>query len=136
MVRILLLWTVGIAGLVSNACGTAPSSAPVSGAPAAPAATDGPAQWAVDAGPALPSAIANNAVAGAVVDGQPWIFSFLGLGTGRDFRAITTAAYALDVASGRWNALPDVPGRVGRLAAKTELGIDIGQRPFGRRLIL
>jgi hypothetical protein len=50
------------------------------------------------------------------VDGRTYLFSFLGLGAGKDRRAITTRAYALDVAGGRWALLADVPGAVGRIA--------------------
>ena len=76
---------------------------------------------------ALPTPVSNNAVAAAVVDGRAYLFSFLGIGTGKDHRAITTAAYALDVASGRWNRIPDVPGPVGRLAATAQA---LGDRVF------
>ncbi len=71
--------------------------------------------------------VSNNAVASAVVDGRPYLFSFLGLGAGKDHRAITTAAYGLDVQSGRWEALPDVPGQGGRLAATAQA---LGDRVF------
>lgn len=72
--------------------------------------------WSVEAGPTMPAPTANNAVVAANVDGRPWIFSFMGLGTGKDYRAITRSAYAMDVAEGRWEPLPDVPGSVGRIA--------------------
>ncbi|MGE0812869.1 MAG: Kelch repeat-containing protein [Vicinamibacterales bacterium] len=81
----------------------------------------------VDPGPNLPLPITNNAVAGAVVDGRPWVFSFLGLGAARDYQAITRQALALDVDAGRWEALPDVPGRVGRIAATAQA---IGDRVY------
>lgn len=83
--------------------------------------------WDVSPGPALPTAVANNAVAAATVNGRPWLFSFLGLESGRDFRAITTRAFALDVGGGRWERLPAVPGRVGRLAATAQ---SLGERVY------
>ncbi len=93
------------------------------------ATTPGPDRelWTVAAGPELPVPVANNAVAAAVVDGRPHIFSFLGLGSGRDHDAITTRAFALDPIAGRWEPLPDVPGPVGRLAATAQA---IGPRVF------
>ncbi len=83
--------------------------------------------WTVSAAPALPTPVANNAVAAAVVDGRPYLFSFLGIGAGKDHRAITTAAHSLDVESGIWARIPDVPGRVGRLAATAQA---MGDRVF------
>jgi hypothetical protein len=77
-------------------------------------------EFTIEAGPALPEAITNNAVAASTVDGHDRLFSFLGLGADRDFRAITTHAFALDLTVGRWEALPDVPGPVGRLAATAQ----------------
>ena len=71
--------------------------------------------------------LANNAVAAALVAGRPRLFSFLGLGSGRDFRAITTQAYSLDANGTAWERLPDVPGPVGRLAATAQT---IGPRVF------
>lgn len=91
---------------------------------AAPADTAG---WHVERGPDLPSALANNAVAAAMVGGRPHIFTFLGLGSERDYRAITTRAYELDPDTARWARLPDVPGPVGRLAATAQA---IGPRVF------
>jgi hypothetical protein len=83
--------------------------------------------WSVAPGPALPVPVANNAVVAAIVDGRPQIFSFLGLGAGRDYAAITTGAFALDPVAGRWERLPDVPGAVGRLAATAQ---SVGSRVF------
>ena len=84
-------------------------------------------RWTVRAGPELPLPVANNAVAAALLDGQPRIFSFLGLGAARDYAAITRRAFMLDVATGRWEPLPDVPGPVGRLAATAQA---VGRRVF------
>lgn len=90
-----------------------PAGRAVAVVPAAPG-------WRIETGPSLPAPIANNAVASSTVDGEDRLFSFLGLGSGKDFRAITTRAFALDVKRGRWEPLPDVPGPVGRLAATAQ----------------
>lgn len=84
-------------------------------------------RWTVESGPDLPVPVTNNAVAAAVVDGRPRIFSFLGLGTGRDYRGITKKAFTLDPAARRWEPLHDVPGTVGRIAATAQA---IGSRVF------
>ncbi len=112
--------------LIVGACAPTVPEAP-------PRAEDAPAPrpddraWRVGRGPDLPVPLANNAVAAALVDGRPRLFSFLGLGSGRDFRAITTQAYSLDANGTAWERLPDVPGPVGRLAATAQT---IGPRVF------
>jgi hypothetical protein len=116
-------WSIGlVAGLVSAAC-TAPAG------PAADDSRPGPpaAAWTVARGPDLPAPVANNAVAVATVDGRPRIFSFLGLGSGRDHTSITTRAFVLDTGTERWEALPDVPGASGRLAATAQA---VGRRVY------
>ena len=81
----------------------------------------------IEAGPELPVPVANNAVAAATIDGRPHLFSFLGLESGRDYRAITTRGFAIDLTTARWEPLPDVPGSVGRLAATAQA---IGSRVY------
>jgi len=107
--------------LATVACrnpGTSAEATAPAAARAAASVTTPP--WLVEARPPPPDPIANNAVAGATVDGRDLIFTFLGLGAGKDFRAITTRAYALDVKPGRWERLPDVPGPGGRIAATAQ----------------
>lgn len=112
--------------LAAGACAQSePGATPAADGAARPASSaDG---WGVERGPSLPAPVTNNAVAVAIVGGRPRIFSFLGLGPGRDYRAITTRAFALDPAAAGWEALPDVPGAVGRIAATAQA---IGQRVF------
>jgi hypothetical protein len=109
-----------------GACAPAVPEAPVR-AEGASARQRNATPWVVGRGPDLPAPIANNAVAAAVVDGRPRLFSFLGLGPARDFGAITTRAYALDPDGAAWERLPDVPGHVGRLAATAQA---VGPRVF------
>lgn len=111
-----------MASLLSAACGqTAP------GGDDAAATASATVRWIVSQGPDLPVAVANNAVAAATIDGRSRIFSFLGLRSGRDHAAITRGAFVLDVASGTWEQLPDVPGVVGRLASTAQA---IGSRVY------
>ena len=100
--------------LLSAACGN-------------PAPESSRGSWRIEAGPELPVPVANNAVAAATINGRPHLFSFLGLESGRDYRAITTRAFALDLATARWEPLPNVPGAVGRLAATAQA---IGSRVY------
>jgi hypothetical protein len=83
--------------------------------------------WAVTDGPDLPRAVGNNAVAAATLHGRPWLFTFLGLESGKDHRAITTQAFALDVERGHWETVPAGPGRVGRRAATAQA---VGDRVY------
>lgn len=76
--------------------------------------------WSVLDAPPLPVPLANNAVAAARVAGHDLVFSFLGLGAGRDYQAIARSAYELDVERGTWERLPEVPGRAGRLASTAQ----------------
>lgn len=109
--------------LLTAACANPAPEA--TGADTVPGSNRGP--WRIEAGPALPVPVANNAVAAATIDGRPHLFSFLGLEFGRDYRAITARAFALDLTTGRWAALLDVPGPVGRLASTAQA---IGPRVF------
>lgn len=65
--------------------------------------------------PALPMPVSNNAVAGADVDGERRLYSFLGLGEGKTHLDITRRAF--EFSGGQWRALPDVPVEQGRLAS-------------------
>jgi hypothetical protein len=111
--------------LISGACAPAAPEAPLraNGAPRRSDVT----RWRVGRGPDLPAPVANNAVAAVVIDGRPRLFTFLGLGPARNFAAITTRAYSLDPDGAVWERLPDVPGKVGRLAATAQA---IGSRVF------
>lgn len=81
--------------------------------PAVCAAVDDPA----DSVPPLPAAVSNNAVAGVRVHGEARLYSFLGLGSGKQWHDITRAAYGWREGDAHWNALPPVPVASGRLAS-------------------
>lgn len=63
----------------------------------------------------LPEATTNNAVAVGEVGGQPYLFSFFGLGEGKTWRDVHARAYAVNLAEKWAKSLPDAPGP-GRLA--------------------
>lgn len=67
--------------------------------------------------PVLPAAVSNNAVAGLSVNGETRLYSFLGLGAGKQWRDITRAAYGWRAGSAHWTELPPVPVNQGRLAS-------------------
>ena len=70
-------------------------------------------------GPRLPQPIANNAVAVAVVDGDPTVFSFMGLDDTRAWSGVASHAFSWRVGSMAWRELQPVPGP-GRLAATAQ----------------
>ena len=49
--------------------------------------------------------------------GGPKIFSFMGIGPQKTWDAVTSNAYELDLATGKWTEKRPVPGLAGRLAA-------------------
>lgn len=63
----------------------------------------------------LPDVTTNNAIAAAEVGGDPYLFSFFGLGAGREPGDIHSQAYAVNLAEQWAKTLPGVPG-AGRLA--------------------
>jgi len=67
--------------------------------------------------PKLPAAVSNNAVAGLRVGGETRLYSFLGLGAGKQWHDITRAAYRWSEGASRWTELPPVPVPQGRLAS-------------------
>lgn len=67
--------------------------------------------------PLLPAAVSNNAVAGLSVNGETRLYSFLGLGAGKQWHDITRAAYGWRAGSTHWIELPPVPVTQGRLAS-------------------
>ena len=58
----------------------------------------------------LPERISNNAVALAVLDGEPVIYSFLGLGPGNTFRDTKLTAFEYRLVGKKGRVLPPVPG--------------------------
>jgi len=67
--------------------------------------------------PVMPMAHSNNAVARLVIDGRTHFFSFMGIREGKTFADISKQAFELDLHSGKWRSLPDVPVAQGRLAS-------------------
>jgi len=71
--------------------------------------------------PALPIPVTNAAIASGVIDGEPWVFSALGMDSTKRWSGITRRAHSWSPGSPRWRQLPDVPGTVGRLAATAQV---------------
>jgi len=64
----------------------------------------------------LPAPVTNNAVAVVKVSGEELVYSLMGLGPQKDWKAVTNASYALNVKYNKWTTVRSVPGP-GRLGA-------------------
>src|SRR5690242_6205768 len=67
--------------------------------------------------PPLPHPVSNNAVASLKVKGNEEVFSFMGVGPEKTWKAITNTSYSLDTDTGKWLETRSVPGTAGRIAA-------------------
>jgi len=67
--------------------------------------------------PALNQAVSNNAVTLVETDDGPYLYSFLGLGSGKTWQDISDRAVVLAPGAKNWAELEPVPGNAGRLAA-------------------
>ena len=67
--------------------------------------------------PPLPHPVSNNAVATLKVKGSEEVFSFMGIGPEKTWKAITNTAYSLDTDTAKWLEIRSVPGTAGRIAA-------------------
>ena len=67
----------------------------------------------------LPVPLTNNAVAAVRIDGQLLVYSLMGVGAQKNWKAVTNAAYALNVKYDKWTAVRPAPGsgRLGTVAA-------------------
>jgi N-acetylneuraminic acid mutarotase len=67
----------------------------------------------------LPAPVTGNAVAAVRIDGQLLVYSLMGLGPQKTWKAVTNAAYALNVKYDKWTAIRPAPGsgRLGTVAA-------------------
>ncbi len=68
----------------------------------------------------LPVAISNNAVVSATVDGDHFLYTFLGLKKGKTYHDVSDFAARFNVKTGIWEEIPGVPDGTGRLASTAE----------------
>ena len=67
--------------------------------------------------PALNLPVSNNAVTLVEAEDGPYLYSFLGLGSGKTWQDISNRAAVLKPGAESWTELEPVPGTTGRLAA-------------------
>ena len=65
----------------------------------------------------MPEPLANNAVVGATVGGEEYVYSFTGIGPDLDHESISLAAWRYHPSTDTWLELPDVPDTLGVVAA-------------------
>ncbi|NNF00298.1 MAG: hypothetical protein HKN25_14860 [Pyrinomonadaceae bacterium] len=63
---------------------------------------------------------ANNAVASTVIDGKTHVFSFAGLTKGKSWKDTSKQAFMYVEGDTSWQTLPDLPVKLGRLAASAQ----------------
>lgn len=62
-----------------------------------------------------------------LVDGQPYLVSFNGLASGREYSDTLSVTYVLDVRRNEWTEAAPVPGGVGRLAS---VAVSVGELAY------
>ncbi len=65
----------------------------------------------------MPRAVSNNAVCGAMVNGQMNMYSFGGIDTSKVFSGITQEAYKWQRSNNTWSVLPSLPDTLGKVAS-------------------
>lgn len=68
----------------------------------------------------LPMAISNNAVSAAQVDGEWFLYTFMGLGAGKTHEDVTNFSARYDISNNAWEEIPVVPDQIGRLGSTAE----------------
>jgi N-acetylneuraminic acid mutarotase len=75
-------------------------------------------EWSESA--ALPTPISNNAVSAAQIDGDWFIYTFLGLESGKTAGDVSNYSARFDINNNSWEEIPVVPDEIGRLGSTAE----------------
>lgn len=70
---------------------------------------------------ATPQAISNNAVSAVEVEGEWYVYTFLGLEAGKTFKDVSNFAARYNVSDQSWEEIEGVPDQTGRLASTSEV---------------
>ncbi len=73
--------------------------------------------WEITELAPLPEAISNNAVEGAVVDGEVYLYSFAGIDSTKRSSGIHLRSYRYIVSEDRWEQISSLPDNQGKIAA-------------------
>lgn len=81
--------------------------------------------WSVDTLAAMPEPVTNNAVCEGFVGDTGYVYSFTGLDSTKLFSGIHLKSWRYNTATDIWEALPDVPDTLGKIAASASRVGDI-----------
>lgn len=65
----------------------------------------------------MPEAVSNNAVCEGYVNGKAYVYSFAGIDTSKSHDGIHLRSWRYDVENDAWQALPDLPDTLGKVAS-------------------
>jgi len=65
----------------------------------------------------LPEPITNNAVSEGYIEGKPYVFSFGGLDSTKQYSGIHLRSYKLDVTNNTWQQIANLPDTLGKIAS-------------------
>ena len=73
--------------------------------------------WKVKLLKNLPESITNNAVSEGFIEGKPYVFSFAGLDSTKEYSGIHLRSYRYDVSTDMWQRIADLPDTLGKIAS-------------------
>ncbi|MFK7921608.1 MAG: T9SS type A sorting domain-containing protein [Bacteroidia bacterium] len=73
--------------------------------------------WQVQTRADMPEAVANNAVAGATVNGESYAYSFAGIDSNRNYTGIHLKAWRYRLGTDSWESIASLPDTLGKVAA-------------------
>lgn len=76
-----------------------------------------PFSWQVQTRADMPEAVANNAVAGAIVNGESYAYSFAGIDSNRNYTGIHLKAWRYRLGTDSWESIASLPDTLGKVAA-------------------
>lgn len=65
----------------------------------------------------LPEGITNNAVTGAVINGDKYVYSFAGIDSSKVYTGINLKSFRYSSSTNSWTVLPNLPDTLGKIAA-------------------
>lgn len=65
----------------------------------------------------VPLKISNNAVSGAIVNGTPFVYSFAGIDSSKNYAGIHLKSFRYNTLSQLWDTIPDLPDTKGKIAS-------------------
>ena len=76
-----------------------------------------PKNWKVQLLKNMPEAVTNNAVSEGFIKGKPYVYSFAGLDSSKEYSGIHLRSYKYDVTNDIWHRIADLPDTLGKIAS-------------------